>query len=262
MLKRNLQKSNNIQYSSWDEWNAKTYLETYFSNIGPDSFKTLQFIISELKKNVKKPVNTILDFGAGPTIFASTIITPFTKEIHIADYLKTNLDEINGWLERKKTAFNWIPFIKCVLKIEGIAPTKKNSSHRSQELRKKIKKLIKCDASLSNPLGKEIKYPIVITTFCPDSATSSKEIWEIYMRNISSLVQKNGIFFVTALRNCSFYKSGDQFFPCANINEKNLYDVLLKNGYKKNNILIKIYTVPECSDEGFSSIMCARAINS
>lgn len=261
MIGKKKYKAKNITYSSWEEWNAKAYLQTYFSKLGPDSYKSLKFIIRELEEYCTKPVKKILDFGAGPTIFGAVAASPYTSEIHITDYLETNLTEIDKWLKNKRGSFNWNPCIKYILEAEGTLPNRKNINERVKDLRKDVKNLMRCDASLSEPLGEgSYKYPVVLTIFCPDSATSSKDIWKIYMKNISSLVEPGGMLLMASLRNCSFYKNGNDFFPCANINEEDIAEVLKENGFLRDKSLIEIFEVPECQPEGFTGIMCSRAI--
>src|SRR4051812_34278950 len=97
----------NILYSSWEEWNAKDYLNTYFSKLGPDSFETLNFLVREFSKYKKGSVRKFLDFGSGPTIFEALPAANFAQEIHLSDYLQSNLDEVRNWLDDNPDSFNW-----------------------------------------------------------------------------------------------------------------------------------------------------------
>jgi hypothetical protein len=74
------------------------------------------------------------------------------------------------------------------------------------------------------------------------------------MSNITSLVKKDGFIILSGLRNCECYKVGGIFFPSANINEVDLQNSLIRNGFSLVES-IKVCNVPKCSIDGFSSIM-------
>jgi len=245
----------------WDTWEPKEYLNTYFAELGQDSIANFRFLIRELRRFKTWPKQRILDFGAGPTVFAGLVTAQYASEIHISDYIGSNLTEIRRWFDNDDRAFNWDNCIYEILKLEGISPVPDNIEARKQSLRDKPYRLLHCDASSLMPLGgiSEQKYPLVIMNFCVDSATSSKEVWHEYMRNVLSIVEDNGTILISALRNCSEYKCGEQNFPSANINEDDLAESITHTGFHVHNALIEVCEVPECAPEGFTSLMFARA---
>lgn len=252
-------KLDKLVYSHWDAWNPREYLKTYFLHLGQDSFENLKFLVRELKKFQGLPKKKILDFGAGPTIFAGIAAIPYASSIHMCDYLEPNLSEINKWLKSEHDAFDWSICIKHILDLEGSPSHQEAISERSIHLKRKTTAVLRADASLDWPifsLARE-KYPIVISNFCADSATSSKEVWSAYMNNVFNLVEEDGTILIAALRKCKFYRSGNQLFPSANIDEHDLKDILLKNKLDERDLLIEVKEVPECSQDGFSTIMFA-----
>lgn len=249
-----------VKYAPWDKWNPRKYLDTYFSTMRRDEDLTLKFLITSFKKIPLKKKVKILEFGAGPTVVHVLVAVPYASEIHIADYLRDNLDEIRKWLKHQRSHFNWDSFTKRILEIEGQKPTSQNIKMRNHDLRKKVKRLFLSDASLDFPLRDTVqKYPLVIMTYCVDSATSSKDIWRGYMKNVFKLLTPNGTILVAALRRCRFYNVGKYYFPSANINEDDFLSVFLEVGFKKKNVIIQVKEVPECSKEGYNSLMFARA---
>jgi len=252
-------KFKDVGYSHWDCWNPRDYLNTYFLNLGQDSFENLKFLVNELKKFNGKPKKRILDFGSGPTIFAGIAAIPYASTIHMCDYLDSNVNEIKKWLISEKDSFNWSTYIKHILELEGSSTHQEAIQKRSNELKRNTTQVFRSDASLDWPIFSSVKYryPIVISNFCADSATSSKEVWRAYMKNIFNLVDDRGKILITALRNCKFYKSGNQLFPSANVNEKDLRKVMIESGFDKRSLLIEVKNVPDCAQEGFTTIMCA-----
>lgn len=251
-------KKNNIE--SWEHWNPKDYLETYFStlSLGSDSYDAWEFLVRELKGLKEKP-ERILDFGSGPTLFGVIPCAPYVSEIHMCDYLDCNINAIKAWINEDADMFNWNNCIAEVLKIEGVEPTNENVKKRATELREKISCLQHCDAGKACPLDKLLEYPLIISTYCLDSATSSKNVWNVYMNNMLTLLANRGTLLLTALRKCKTYNVGKMSFPSANIDEIDVEDALLRNGFKKENISIQICDAPDCADEGFSGLIFVRA---
>ncbi len=250
-----------IPLSSWSEWDPHRYLQTYFKSLGPDSYYSMRFFAKELQRYAGREFERALDFGAGPTILGSILAAPYVREMHIADYLEQNFEEIHKWIMNEQDAFNWDEIIRLVLKAEGKQPSPLNLSIRRLTIKKTVSKVIHCDASLENPLHSSgTSYPLVLTLFCPDSATSSKEIWQQYMRNISNLVGSNGVLMLAALRKSRQYKCGNALFPSANIDEYDLSSCLQENGYSTDSTVIEVFETPECAVDGFESIMCASAV--
>ncbi len=249
-----------IPYSHWENWSPIDYLKTYFLKIGPDSYENLKFLTEEMKSFDNNSVDKMLDFGSGPTVFSALVAAPYVKKIILCDYLETNLQEINSWLRKDDHAFNWHLNTGLILKFENNDISIEAILQREDEARAKISRLIRCDASLHYPCFTETieKYPLIISNFCADSATSSKEVWEAYMKNLLSLVDEGGTILLSALRNCTYYLSGSNIYPSANINEKDLYYVFKKNGFRILKILIR--NVDECKIEGFDSLLFVRAI--
>lgn len=250
-----------MQYSSWDQWDAKGYLHHYFSRIKPEEKATLEFLVQRL--GTIKGEYPVLQFGCGPSIAETLPAVPYASEIHMADYLPVNIQEILSWMNKNPGAFNWNRFTGFVLKLERISHTTSDIVKREDELRKKIKQISLCDAGKFPSIPSQRRqYSIVITTFCADSATSSKKLWRKYMKNILRLVAPSGHLFLAALRNANFYLLGDNIFPCPHIDEHDIFDILLAGDYDKNNIDLVVKDTPEARSRGFKSIVLVHAIRS
>lgn len=250
-----------ISYSTWEEWDPQKYLLTYFKKLGPDSVYTLKFLVREVDR-IKKIIphgkfERALDFGCGPTIFGAAVLSEMANEIHLCDYLISNLLELEKWTQSDPDGFDWTELIEFVNSLEGKRETVEEIAKKIDLLRIKSR-LYKCDASLVRPLGNDQEYPLVVSTFCADSATNSKEIWKIYTKNIFNLIETGGYGLITSLRNCEQYKNGDKDFPSANINEKDFRDLLLEVPFEIEDQLIEICEVPECAKDGFSSMIFLR----
>ena len=249
-----------LPISSFQHWKAQDYLNEFYLVVVRDEREAIKFQLDILKKRNKKTLT--LEFGCGPTLHRAIAAAPYVSEIHMADYLEENLETVKNWLESKNEFHNWNHYTKYILEKEGIQQPSLDQIHERESLtRKKITKLFQADASFKDPLGIKYRefYPFVISGFCADSATDDKKIWNTYMRNIASLVLPNGSFFTAALMNASHYKTGNKYFPSANINRIDLLKVL-ELDFNPKSITIEERDLPEHQHQGYKGILLAHAI--
>lgn len=245
------------KYAPWDDWDPHEYLVDYFSSVRQDEDETLKFLVGALKQEVRADVPKSLDFGAGPTVVHAAVTVPYTKEIHLSDYLEGNLFEAQRWIDNDPGAFDWTPFLRRIVELEEGKVQPSAVENRARALRGSITRKLRCDASLEAPLvGSDVKYPLLISTYCVDSATSSREVWFAYMKNLLSLVDQGGLVLLAALRGCKYYRVGSHFYPSANIYEQDLAAALRHNGFGAD-VQVKVADVPECREDGYSSIVFA-----
>lgn len=255
-----IKKNDNYFLSSFDkDWNPRHYLRDYYKEIEPDEIETIHFFVDVMRKVEKNTL--ILFFGVGPALHHVFLTAPKAKELHLADYLKVNLNEIDSWINFDSHAHDWKPFIRYTLECEGIEPTNHDIAKREKLTRNKILILgEKADAGEKNPLGSKRReqYPIVFSPYCADSSTSDKATWEKYMRNIASLVSPGGKFVTAALRKCRSYAVGGKSFPCANIDEDDMRRTL-ELDFQPESITIEIRKLSGHELQGYSGIILAHA---
>jgi hypothetical protein len=69
------------------------YLAEYYHEVKPDELQTIAFLVAAMEQ--VEPGEPILLFGVGPTLHHVFLAAGKASEIHLADYLQTNLDEIS-----------------------------------------------------------------------------------------------------------------------------------------------------------------------
>ena len=201
----------------------RDYLTDYYGDVQPDERETIAFFVDAIK--AAPAGEPVLVLGTGPTLHHVFLAAPVASEIHLADYLPANLEEIERWLAADPDAHDWRPFVRYTLECEGLtAPTDEDVTRREQLTRSKITRLLQVDAR--HPIPLERSYDTVISAYCADSATDDRAVWETFMRNIVDLVAPDGLFITAALRRCRSYLVGDKRFPSANVDEYDLRRVL------------------------------------
>jgi NNMT/PNMT/TEMT family len=235
------------------DWVPSEYLADYYREVEPDEVETIAFFVDALRN--AEPGRPVLLFGVGPTLHHVFLAAPHASELHLADYLPGNLREIERWLAREPGAHDWRPFVRYTLRCEGIAdPTDGQVSEREELTRAKVTRLLRVDANEPEPVDE--RYATVISAYCADSATDDRATWERFMAHIAGLVRPGGVFITSALRGCRHYVVGGKRFPCANVDEHDLQDVLAR---RFAHAAIETREVAEHATQGYSGVMLAWA---
>lgn len=249
-------------FETWDKWNSRSYLRTYYSKPMQDTFAVIDFLDDSLKEVPKKKFNNAIDFGAGPTLFSALTLEPYIKNLDIAEYLPQNIKEIQNWIDKDSEAFDWTYWASYVLRKQIGSSKKSQIEERFESLRSKMRDIFIGDATTNWPTSDKDnkRYDLVVSLFCAESITESKKEWKRNLHNILKLAAPHGTVLISALRNCSSYKVGKSNFPATPINEFDLEVAIRESSLKIKRLDIEVRDVPECKPEGFSSILLARLV--
>jgi hypothetical protein len=133
------------RYASFDsDWVPRDYLSDYYRVVEPDERETIAFFASAMEHAAAG--QAVLVFGTGPTLHHVFLAAPKASEIHLADYLPTNLEEIERWRTRDPAAHDWRAFVRYTLECEGLAdPTDQEITQREELTRSNITGLVGSD---------------------------------------------------------------------------------------------------------------------
>lgn len=242
----------------WSEWNAEEYLSEYYGEVMADEKFALEFLVESMRQLPK--ISVALDFGCGPTVHHLFPLVPKVQELHMAEYLSGNREQVSAWLAGASNAHDWRAFSLETLALEGSdLPTDVEAHAREQETRKRITCVLPADAGDLNPLGPERRgfYDLVTTHYCAEGATNDKAVWAQYMSNIASLVKPGGWLLLSACGAADFYQVGDRRFPCAGVTAMDVLGCLAERGF--TDIDLRVRQVSDHSDQGYSSVIFAFA---
>ncbi|MDV3348968.1 guanitoxin biosynthesis pre-guanitoxin forming N-methyltransferase GntF [Leptothoe sp. ISB3NOV94-8A] len=249
------------KYTDYSAWDPKQYLQEYYSGIMPDEQYCLEFLVESLKRIESVPV--ALDFGSGPII--SHILPLVTKahEIHVSEYVESNLIELKKWFSGDPTAYDWQLFTQKVLQLEGHQlPEPLEVQQRELDARQKVTLITPGDVREPNPLGesKRTFYPLVTAHYCAEGISLNKDEWRTYMRNIMGMVQPGGTLITSACGSGNYYRVGDNCFPSTELNPQDVLSCFLDNGFV--NLDIRVRDLPEYSEQGFFYTIFACGVKS
>lgn len=242
-------------------WNPRDYLRQYYSQdfIPDDEEAIYQRLIAYLQGKGRTFARA-LDFGCGPTVHHLTPLAPWVEEIHLTDYLPTNLQEVGKWLRAEADAHDWDTHIRRALEIE----TQGNVSEEAIEARKllmraKVTTLKPCDVRKSKPLGDGADYDLVFSAYCVDAATDSKQEWQQLMSNLLTLCADGGTVVLLSSRKARRYQVDDKFFPEASVDETDIATVLAAAGFDPHQTQIEAVPIKTWAKLAFDGIVIAIA---
>ncbi|MEV4538259.1 guanitoxin biosynthesis pre-guanitoxin forming N-methyltransferase GntF [Asanoa sp. NPDC049518] len=237
------------------DWVPRRYLADYYRTVEPDELATIAFLVEALRSADRD--EPILYFGVGPTLHHVFAAAEVASEIHLGDFLHSNLAELQRWIDRAPDAHDWRPFVRYTLRCEGVSePTEDEVTLREDLTRKKITDLIQVDARVHRPTDR--RYATVISPYCADSATDNLETWRELMRNITGLVSPGGLFITAALHRCTAYTVGDRRFPSANVSEADLR-ASLRPDFEVLDDSVEVCSTGQQTAHGYASVLLASA---
>lgn len=253
------QATEGIEYSAWEEWDPRDYNREYYSEITLDGQYLMEWVVECVQK--APPMDVALEFGSGPTVLHTFPLIKKTKEIHLAEYLQVNREEVQRWVNKEGDTHDWSQFTREFLRMEGNqSPSDAEVEAREEQVRQAITQVMHADAGEENPLGADKRgfYPLVTALCCADSATNDKDTWRLYMKNIASLVKPGGMLVISACGGHDFYRVGERRFPGACVSGRDMLNCLQELGF--GDIDLRLRQVPDSAGQGFSTTILARAI--
>lgn len=247
--------------SDFDQWDAVQYLRQYYRHVEADEAATLDFIVRACNR-IATPGRALV-FGVGPTVHHVLPLAPHTREIHVADYLESNLLHVRRWLRRDEAAHDWREFGRYILECEGVrAPSAQQIVERERLVRSRVTRCLRGDAGLRSALPAPGlgRYDVVVSCFCAESATGDRAVWRRYVRNILRQLAPGGLFITAALRRCRAYQVGQRRFASANVDEHDLAGVLFEAGVEPGQLQIEVRPVGLQARLGYDSIVLASAV--
>jgi len=234
------------------KFKPKDYLEYYYSRIDDENHSLLEFF-AQAYKDVKSG-SVMLEFGGGPTIYQIISAANKVAKIDFSDYLQPNLDEVQAWKTGSAGAFDWKPFIKKALEIEGSPSDDQSVTAREELIKGKLNDFIKADAFKSDPCGAESrgKYDVVGVSFVPEGITDSKDIWRSSIANIATLLKPGGIMAMAAITGADFWHSGPQTLPAVNLSADDFKQDLPKAGLSIKDLRIITSEIPDPNHPDFT----------
>ncbi|KAM4652104.1 nicotinamide N-methyltransferase-like [Discoglossus pictus] len=216
------------------EFDPRLYLETYCHlGSGSQAENYLSFCLGNFHKVFTSSCvkgDTVIDIATAPYIHPLLSACESFKEIIATWYTKRELHELQKWQKNYPEAFDWSSIVKYVCELEGNSG---NEKEKEAKLRRKIKQVLHCDVSKTNPLEPVVlpKADCVISSVCLEAACRNHESYGVALKNLANLLKPEGHLILTGDLGVSYYKVGAKRVFSLAVNEKFLVKVLKESGY-------------------------------
>ena len=238
---------------------ADQYLQTFYRDraLTNDERVVFRFVAEHLSALPDRPV--LLEVGCGPTVHHVLQFAPYVSELHMADYLQENLEEVRKWRDDLPGAGTWSQYAELALTLER-RPSGVDDVRRLEHMAKlKLRRLLNCDLRHHWILGAPVEYPVVTAFYCTEEVGITMARWEEVMGNLARVVAPGGHLFLSCLRDTDSYLVGGTAYPCARISEADVRRVLPQLGFDMAQSVVESVAVDDQEHEGVVGVVLTAA---
>ncbi|KAM4651560.1 nicotinamide N-methyltransferase-like [Discoglossus pictus] len=206
-----------------EDFSPKDYFNTYYApGKGALAGECLDFMLKKLHETFSPggvEGDTLIDIGAGPTIYHLLSACEVFNNIITSDYLPQNIAELQKWHKKDPSAIDWTSIVKRVCEMEG---NSENWKKKEDKLRRTMKQVLKCDALKRNPFEPHIlpTADCLLSCFCLEAACENMESYCNTLKNVKDLIKPGGHVVILSGLNATFYNVGEKnFYPLTTTKE-------------------------------------------
>ncbi|XP_078496147.1 nicotinamide N-methyltransferase-like [Lissotriton helveticus] len=194
--------------------------------------------------------DTMIGLSCGPYIYYTLPACKHFNEIIYACSDDKSIQEVKKWLKNEPDAIDWSDAIKKICELQGTGETWIESQDM---LQKKVKEVLKCDVTDSNPLS-PVTLPqadCLLLAHCLEHFVPDKKSYCEALANVATLLKPGGTLVMSACIEATFYMVGDFKFPILCIDEDFLEEALPKAGFVIDEVNIfhrKAYSLYSIAD--------------
>ena len=242
---------------------ARDYLATYYCQPpAPDEQVVLSFLAEHYRKIACQPC--AIEIGCGPTVHHALPLAPYVSEIHMADYLPENLEEVKQWRDGHPDAHRWQEYTTLTLSLEGLPAGPADVEKRERDVRRKMTRFLVCDLKSDLPLGARHNYSAVCSFYCGENIGITPEEWFNVMRRLADLTRPGGYLFLSALRETTFYSvrsagGSSRRLPSVYLTESDFARVLPQLGFDASDMVIDSRRLSGQENDGVNGVILVAA---
>lgn len=229
-------------------WSARDYLKQYYSNahVAEDEIANFRFAARNLANSARK-FRRAIEVGCGPTLHHALALAAYAEEIHLADYLSSNLAECRRALNEESGCHDWSQYARGMFGDAAV--------ENLRLLRDRVSRLFELD--IRKP--QQPSYDLVASYYCAEAVAGDYSQWEKCLKGLADLVLPGGFLLIGALRNCTEYRVFENTFPNTCVDEDDFATILPKLGFNARTMIIESVAIEKWTDQGFDSICCVWA---
>ncbi|VDP15085.1 unnamed protein product [Onchocerca flexuosa] len=213
------------------------YLQAFYSMPTSDvAMHTILFFLPGIPYWIPEKIRTLLDLGAGPTVYVPITFRKHATHIYSADYAENSCDMLKNWAENK-SSFEWTEVCKWIACIED---SNESPAVMEQTARSKFKAVLRADVH-AEPIIKCVHYKcsdnddiprqfhVVVSIFCLEYSSENLESYRHAVRNAVNLIEPNGFLIQGGVLQENDYYFGNRRYKCHHLTREQVIESLKEN---------------------------------
>ncbi|KAK6744579.1 hypothetical protein RB195_011352 [Necator americanus] len=220
-----------------DKFDPLAYLESFYKTASEDTaMQIVLFFLPGILYRLPRTVRTVLDLGAGPTVYLPIALRNQALQIFTSDYARINRDVLQSWIEGK-SAFDWSNVCRWISNIEA---SDDEPAVMQQKAREKVNAVLEVNVHETPVIrgihwkreGTKIpeKFQVVSTVFCLEYSCETLEGYKTAVRSACSLVEDGGYLIQGGVMDATSYNFGGKKFKCHCLKRIHIEESLRDNG--------------------------------
>jgi hypothetical protein len=204
---------------NFTDFSAQAYLQEYYSELTAENKFLLSFYHEFYQTT--DPNLSVLELGGGPTIFLDISAAKQGHEIVFSEFAPSCRTEVIKFLIDDQNAWNWNSYLQYV--VDSYAKTGATCSINELKhlLRTRIKAVIPCDLTHSEPLKPAWYQPFDIVSIgsVADTVGANEEEFTGIMKNGLGMLKPGGLFIGYFAKNCRKWTNLNKVYTTFPVNE-------------------------------------------
>ncbi|GMR41105.1 hypothetical protein PMAYCL1PPCAC_11300 [Pristionchus mayeri] len=182
------------------KFNPEKYLQSFYKTAGEDlAMQVVLFFLPGILYRLPKRIETMLDLGAGPTVYLPIACRDRVETIFTSDYAPANRQSLQQWCE-KRHSFDWTKVCTWISNIEASHET---AEVMQQKARDKVRAIL--DVNVHEcPVVRNVdwkkdetvevpeQFDLVTTVFCLEYSGETLQEYLRAVKGACSLVKPGG----------------------------------------------------------------------
>ncbi|ULU03470.1 hypothetical protein L3Y34_002787 [Caenorhabditis briggsae] len=222
-----------------DKFNPTAYLNSFYKTASEDTaMQIVLFFLPGILYRLPQKVRTVLDLGAGPTVYLPIALRERAENIYTSDYAPANRDALVSWIENRST-FDWDNVCSWISNIEASMKTGKQMQEKTRSLMRAVldvnvheSPVVQSVVWKSNQTTENIpgKFEVVSTVFCLEYSCETLDGYFRAVRSACSLIEDGGFLIQGGVLDATTYNFGGKTFRCHRLKQAHILESLKANG--------------------------------
>lgn len=240
--------------SVFAEFPARTYLEKYYSAVGPENDALLRSITDYASRR-QIVTDTVIEVAGGPCLFSLMALAAVRgaafEHVTFTDIGWRNLREVDAWLRDDRAQFQYTCALEWLADELGARPADVTASLRDSRW-----DLTEFDWRQPVPAPWEAAHDVVSCHFFAESATDDENELVSFLAKVRRLARPGGTLLLSFMCRSSGYTLGRRDFPAFGVDRKSIFRHLERGGLDLADIEIsEVAAENPASNPGYDGLL-------